>query len=63
MKDAPGRYGFIANRVWGQAYEEAQKIYQEGLATKEAIDAAMRYGYGWPAGPFESVEGFTKGWQ
>ena len=61
--DAPGRYGFIANRIWEQAYSEAQRILQEGLATKEDIDAAMRYGYGWPAGPFESVEGFTKGWQ
>ncbi len=63
VKDAPGRYGFIANRIWEQAYNEAQRIYEEGLATKADIDAAMRYGYGWPAGLFESIEGVTSGWQ
>jgi len=63
VNDAPGRYGFIANRIWGQAYEEARRIFEEGIATREAIDRAMKLGYGWPAGPFEGVEGFTRGWQ
>ena len=63
LNDAPGRYGFIANRIWGQAYEEATRIFEEGIATREAIDRAMKLGYGWPAGPFEGVEGFARGWQ
>jgi 3-hydroxybutyryl-CoA dehydrogenase len=63
LNDAPGRYGFIANRIWGQAYEEATRIFEEGIATKQDIDRAMKLGYGWPAGPFEGVEGFSRGWQ
>lgn len=63
VKDAPGTYGFIANRVFEAAEKEARKILAEGLATKEDIDAAMRFGYGWPAGPIESSELISNAWQ
>ena len=63
VKDAPGTYGFIANRVFEAAEKEARKILAEGLATKEDIDAAMRFGYGWPAGPIEAGELIGNAWQ
>jgi 3-hydroxybutyryl-CoA dehydrogenase len=46
-------YGFVANRCHVAMREEAQKIVEEGIATKEQVDIAMREGYNLPAGPFE----------
>ena len=63
VKDAPGTYGFIANRVYFAAVAEARKILQEGLATEDDINKAMRIGFNWPVGPLEMVAGARKGWQ
>ncbi|HEY5624955.1 MAG TPA: 3-hydroxyacyl-CoA dehydrogenase family protein, partial [Dehalococcoidia bacterium] len=63
VKDAPGRYGFIANRIYFAAVREAQKVLEEGIASPEDINKAMVYGFNWPVGPLAMVEGATKGWQ
>jgi len=63
VKDAPGRYGFIANRIYFAAVREAQKVLEEGVATPEDINKAMVFGFNWPVGPLAMVEGATKGWQ
>jgi len=63
VKDAPGRYGFIANRIYFAAVREAQKVLEEGIATPEDINKAMIFGFNWPVGPLAMVEGATKGWQ
>lgn len=63
VKDAPGAYGFIANRVYFAAVAEARKILQAGLATEDDINKAMRIGFNWPVGPLEMVAGARKGWQ
>ncbi len=63
MKDAPGSYGFIANRVYFAAVAEARKIAEAGLATPEDIDTAMKLGYNWPSGPLEMFRGARSGWQ
>jgi 3-hydroxyacyl-CoA dehydrogenase len=63
VKDAPGRYGFVANRIYFAAVREAQKVMEEGIATPEDINKAMVYGFNWPVGPLAMVEGATKGWQ
>jgi 3-hydroxybutyryl-CoA dehydrogenase len=63
VKDAPGRYGFIANRIYFAAVREAQKVLAEGLATPEDINKAMVMGFNWPVGPLAMMEGATKGWQ
>jgi len=63
VKDAPGRYGFIANRIYFAAVREAQKVLEEGIATPEDINKAMVFGFNWPVGPLAMVEGATKGWQ
>ncbi len=63
VKDAPGKYGFIANRIYFAAVREAQKVLEEGIATPEDINKAMVFGFNWPVGPLAMVEGATKGWQ
>lgn len=51
-KDSPG---FIANRVYTPLLLEAFRVYEEGLATKEEIDLAMKNSY-LPVGPFELAD-------
>jgi 3-hydroxyacyl-CoA dehydrogenase len=63
VKDAPGRYGFVANRIYFAAVREAQKVLEEGIANVEDINKAMVYGFNWPVGPLAMIEGATKGWQ
>ena len=63
VKDAPGKYGFVGNRIYFAMVEEARKVLEEGLASEEDIDEVMMLGYGWPAGPFSMVRGAQSGWQ
>jgi 3-hydroxyacyl-CoA dehydrogenase len=63
VKDMPGAYGFIANRIYFAAVREAQKVLADGIATPEDINKAMVMGFNWPVGPLAMVEGATKGWQ
>jgi 3-hydroxybutyryl-CoA dehydrogenase len=63
VKDAPGKYGFIANRIYFAAVREAQAVLKEGIATPEDINKAMVMGFNWPVGPLAMIEGATKGWQ
>ena len=51
-KDSPG---FIANRIYTPLLLEAFRAYEEGLATKEEIDLAMKNSY-LPVGPFELAD-------
>ncbi len=52
-KDTPG---FIVNRVARPFYSEALRIYDEGLASKEEIDAAMTQIAGFRMGPFTLMD-------
>ena len=63
VKDAPGKYGFVANRIYFAAVREAQKVLEEGIASAEDINKAMVMGFNWPVGPLAMIEGATKGWQ
>jgi 3-hydroxyacyl-CoA dehydrogenase len=63
VKDAPGKYGFVANRIYFAMVAEARKVLAEGVASEEDINTAMRLGFNWPAGPLEMVAGARKGWQ
>lgn len=63
VKDAPGKYGFVANRIYFAMVAEARKVLEEGIASAEDINKAMRFGFNWPAGPLEMVAGARKGWQ
>ena len=51
--------GFIGNRLQFAVYREALKIVEEGVATIEDVDKAMKFGPGfrYPAiGPFETSD-------
>ncbi len=52
-KDVPG---FITTRVIGPYLEEAAWIHDEENVPMETIDAAMRFGVGFPMGPFELAD-------
>jgi len=62
VKDVPGNTGYINNRIFRTVRQEARKIVDEGIATEEDVDTAMRLGRNWPAGPFESSRGSRSGW-
>ena len=49
-KDAPG---FIVNRINFATYIEAIRVMQEGIASIEDIDKALRLGLNHPVGVFE----------
>jgi 3-hydroxyacyl-CoA dehydrogenase len=62
VKDAPGKYGFIANRIYYAAVAEARKILEEGIASADDINKAMVYGFNWPVGPLAMSAGARSGW-
>ena len=62
VKDAPGEYGFVANRVYFAAVAEARKVLEQGIASEEDINKAMMYGFNWPVGPLAMMGGARKGW-
>ncbi len=63
VKDAPGKYGFVANRIYFAMIQEAQKVVAEGIATPADVDKVMTLGYNWPVGPFGMVSGAKGGWK
>jgi len=52
-KDTPG---FIVNRLLIPHFLEAIKMYEEGVATIEDIDKAVKLGLNYPMGPFELMD-------
>ena len=44
VKDAPGKYGFVANRIYFAMVAEARKVLDEGVASAEDINTAMQIG-------------------
>ncbi len=49
-KDSPG---FIVNRVMIPQFVEAMRLVEEGVATMEDVDKAVKLGLNYPMGPFE----------
>lgn len=54
-KDSPG---FIVNRILMAQFIEAIRLLEEGVATPQDIDAAVKLGLNYPMGPFE-LQDFT----
>jgi len=52
-KDTPG---FVVNRLLVPYLNEAIKLFERGVASKEDIDIAMKLGCGYPMGPFELLD-------
>ncbi|HHU23000.1 MAG TPA: 3-hydroxyacyl-CoA dehydrogenase family protein [Clostridiales bacterium] len=53
LKDTPG---FIVNRVLFAYFLECIHIYEEGIASKEDIDLAIKNGLNHPMGPFNLMD-------
>ena len=53
IKDSPRAYGFVANRAYAALVRECRAIVEEGIATPEQVDTALKLGYNFPMGPFE----------
>jgi len=53
LADAPG---LVLGRILCQIVNESHFAVQEGIATAEDVDTAMRLGFNWPRGPFEWAE-------
>ena len=49
-------YGFIVNRIYSAITKEACFIYDQGVASVEDIDRAVKYGLSHPMGPFELLD-------
>lgn len=62
VKDMPGTYGFIVNRIYAAARREADKLVEDGIASKEDIDKAMINGRNWPVGFYAGRGGIGKQW-
>ena len=52
-KDTPG---FIVNRIMMPQFLEAIRIVEEGIATPEDVDTAVKLGLNYPMGPFELMD-------
>jgi 3-hydroxybutyryl-CoA dehydrogenase len=48
--------GFVANRILNAVRDEAIFLYENGIASVEAIDTACRAALGYPMGPFELMD-------
>jgi 3-hydroxybutyryl-CoA dehydrogenase len=62
VKDNPMQWGFVANRVYFAMVREAQRVVDEGTASKEDVDQLMMDCFRWPSGPFGMVKGAGSGW-
>jgi 3-hydroxybutyryl-CoA dehydrogenase/3-hydroxyacyl-CoA dehydrogenase len=63
VSDQPMSWGYVTNRVYGAMIREAQRVVDEGVATREDVDQLMVDCFRWPAGPFGMVRGATSGWR
>jgi 3-hydroxybutyryl-CoA dehydrogenase len=52
-KDSPG---FVVNRIMVPQFIEAARLYEEGVASIEDIDTAVKLGLNYPMGPFELMD-------
>ncbi len=52
-KDVPG---FVVNRIMMIQFMEAIRLYEEGVASLEDIDKAVKFGLNYPMGPFELMD-------
>lgn len=52
-KDSPG---FVVNRIMMPQFIEAARLLEEGVASVEDIDTAVKLGLNYPMGPFELMD-------
>ncbi len=62
VKDTSTSWGYVSNRVYFAMVREAQRVVQEGIATREEVDQLMVDTFRWPTGPFGMTRGAGSGW-
>lgn len=62
VQDAPMAWGYVANRVYAAMVREANRVADEGVATREEIDQLLVDCFRWPSGPFGMARGARSGW-
>jgi 3-hydroxyacyl-CoA dehydrogenase len=62
VQDNPMHWGFVANRVYFAMVREAQRVVEEGIASRDDVDQLMMDCFRWPSGPFGMVRGAGSGW-
>jgi len=62
VRDFPTQWGFVANRIYFAMLREAQRVVDDGVATREQVNQLMVDCFNWPVGPFAMVRGATSGW-
>jgi 3-hydroxyacyl-CoA dehydrogenase len=63
VKDQPLAWGFVANRIYFAMIREAERVVDEGVATREQVNRLMVDCFRWPVGPFAMVKGASSGWK
>jgi len=63
VKDYAMAWGFVANRVYFAMIREAQRVVDDGVATREQVNQLMVDCFRWPVGPFALLAGATSGWK
>jgi 3-hydroxybutyryl-CoA dehydrogenase len=63
VKDFPTAWGFVANRIYFAMIREAQRVVDEGIASREDVNQLMVDTFNWPVGPFAMIRGATEGWK
>ena len=62
IRDTTSTWGFVANRVYAAMIQEANRVVDEGIATREQVDTLMVDCFNWPVGPFGMSRGARTGW-
>jgi 3-hydroxyacyl-CoA dehydrogenase len=62
VQDTAMAWGFVANRIYFAMIREAQRVVDEGIASRDDVDQLMMDCYRWPSGPFGMVKGAGSGW-
>ena len=63
VKDNPMAWGYVANRVYGAMIREANRVIEEGVASREDVNQLMVDCFRWPTGPFGMIRGASGGWK
>ena len=63
VNDTTRAWGYVANRIYAAMVQEALRVVNEGIATREQVDQLMVDCYRWPTGPFGMAAGARSGWK
>lgn len=63
VQDTTRAWGYVANRIYAAMVQEAVRVVNDGIASREQVDQLMMDCFRWPSGPFGMAQGATSGWR